>query len=108
VALTAFDLLASIVATLFATYPGSLHRLAVDNPDTGLRVSLEAHPHTVGDARLKEFDEDIWCGNTLNTLKPAVRASTVGTATKEAQRLLLCNPYLKPLGLGVYIILLPS
>jgi hypothetical protein len=45
VALTAFDLLASIVAALFATYPGSLHRLAVDDTCAGLRVSLETHPH---------------------------------------------------------------
>jgi hypothetical protein len=44
-ALTAFDLLASIVATLFATYPGSLHRLAVDYPGAGLRVSLEAYSY---------------------------------------------------------------
>src|SRR3712207_5009736 len=47
VALSAFDLLAAVVAALFSAYAGRLDRLAIHYPRTGLRVPLEAHPHTL-------------------------------------------------------------
>jgi hypothetical protein len=47
VALAALDLLATVIAALFSTYPGSFDRLAVHYSCTGLRVSLEAHPHSL-------------------------------------------------------------
>jgi hypothetical protein len=47
VALSAFDLLATVIASLFSAYAGSFDRLAVHYPCTGLRVSLEAHPHSL-------------------------------------------------------------
>src|ERR687898_3237280 len=43
--LTALYLLPAIVAALFSTHAGRLDRLAIDYSSTGLRVSLEAHPH---------------------------------------------------------------
>src|SRR5829696_2112535 len=43
--LTALYLLSAIVAALFSTHAGRLDRLAIDDARTGLRVSLEAHPH---------------------------------------------------------------
>jgi hypothetical protein len=45
VALSALDLLAPIVVTLFSTYPGCLNRLAIHYPGAGLRISLETYPH---------------------------------------------------------------
>jgi hypothetical protein len=48
VALSAFDLLATYsIASLFSTHAGSLDRLAVHYGRAGLRVSLEAHPHSL-------------------------------------------------------------
>jgi hypothetical protein len=44
-ALSSFDLLASIVAAFFSAYPGSLDRLAIDYACAGLGIPLEANPH---------------------------------------------------------------
>jgi hypothetical protein len=46
-ALSSFDLLGSVVATLFSAYPGGLHRLAIHNGCARLRVSLEAYSQTM-------------------------------------------------------------
>jgi len=43
VPLSAFYLLATVLATFFATHAGRLNRLAVDYPSAGLRVSLQAN-----------------------------------------------------------------
>jgi hypothetical protein len=44
--LSAFDLLATVVTALFSTHAGSLDRLSVDDACAGLRVPLEADPHS--------------------------------------------------------------
>src|SRR5215212_11888159 len=44
-ALSAFDLLGSVVTTLYSAYAGRFDRLTVDDASTGLGVSLQAHPH---------------------------------------------------------------
>src|SRR5215217_9457478 len=43
--LTALYLLSAIVSAFFSTHAGCLDRLAIDDARTGLRVSLEEHPH---------------------------------------------------------------
>jgi len=57
--LTAFDLLASVVATLFSTHSGSLYRLAVYYAGTGLRVSLEANPQALPESSIDPFSGTI-------------------------------------------------
>src|SRR5215207_2125586 len=49
-ALTTFDLLATVVTSVFPAYPGSLYRLAIHNASAGLRVSLQANPKTFSDS----------------------------------------------------------
>src|SRR5215210_8702615 len=51
--LSAFDLLAPVVAALFSSHAGSLDRLAVHYGRAGLRVSLEAHPQTLAQGGVK-------------------------------------------------------
>jgi hypothetical protein len=46
-ALSAFDLLSSIVAALFSAYPSSLDRLAIHYACAGLGVPLQANPHSL-------------------------------------------------------------
>jgi hypothetical protein len=44
---SAFDLLATIVTALFSSHASRFDRLTVDNACAGLRVPLEADPHTL-------------------------------------------------------------
>jgi hypothetical protein len=44
VALTALDLLSTVVSALFPAHSGGLYRLAIDYASAGLRISLEANP----------------------------------------------------------------
>src|SRR5215208_6658830 len=46
-ALASFDLLGSVVATLFSAYSGRLYRLGVHYAGARLRISLQAHPHSL-------------------------------------------------------------
>jgi len=46
-ALSSFDLLGPVVTALLAAHACGLDRLAVDYRCTGLRVSLQAHPHSL-------------------------------------------------------------
>jgi hypothetical protein len=45
-ALASFDLLSSVVATLFSAYPRGLHRLAIHDGCARLRISFETNPHS--------------------------------------------------------------
>ena len=55
VSLAALDLLGSVIAALFSTYPGSLDRLAVHYACARLRVSLEAHSHLLAQGGVHPF-----------------------------------------------------
>jgi hypothetical protein len=44
VALTAFDLLSTVVSTLFSAHSGALDRLRVHHARTGLRIPPQANP----------------------------------------------------------------
>jgi hypothetical protein len=49
VTLSAFDLLASVVSTIFSAYRCSLYRLGIDHACTGLGVPLQADPEAFSD-----------------------------------------------------------
>src|SRR5215213_9333844 len=49
VALTALDLLASVVAALFSAHRGTLDRLAIHHARAGLRIPPQAHPQPFAD-----------------------------------------------------------
>jgi hypothetical protein len=53
VAFAALYLLASVVASLRSAHSGCLHRLAVDDAGTGLRISAEADPEALADGRVE-------------------------------------------------------
>ena len=55
VSLSAFDLLAPVIAALFSTYPGCFDRLAVHHACAGLRVSLHAHSHPLAQGGVQPF-----------------------------------------------------
>jgi len=44
--LSAFNLLGSVVATLYSAYPPDLHRLAIHNGCARLKISFETNPHS--------------------------------------------------------------
>jgi hypothetical protein len=48
-ALTAFDLLSTVVTSVFPAYSGGLYRLAIYDARTGLRVPFQANPQTFSD-----------------------------------------------------------
>jgi len=49
VALSALDLLASVVAALISSHAGALYRLGIDYPGTGLGISPQAHPKSLSE-----------------------------------------------------------
>src|SRR5215203_1374866 len=51
-ALSTLHLLASVVAALFSTHPGSLYRLAIHYGGAGLRVPLETDPDPLTQGRV--------------------------------------------------------
>src|SRR5829696_84471 len=55
VALSALDLLAPVVATLFPAHLGGFDRLAVDDARARLRIALEANPQTFAHRSLGAF-----------------------------------------------------
>jgi hypothetical protein len=50
VALSSFDLLASVVTALFSAHRRSLDRLGVHHPGTRLRIPLRANPQAFADS----------------------------------------------------------
>jgi hypothetical protein len=59
VALSAFDLLASIVSSLLSAHPGRFDRLAIYYPSARLRISLEAYPHPLAQSGVHPFPGSI-------------------------------------------------
>jgi hypothetical protein len=59
VSLSAFDLLASVIAALFSAYAGRLYRLAIYNARARLRISLQAHPHPLAQSGMHPFPGSI-------------------------------------------------
>jgi hypothetical protein len=55
VAFSAFDLLGSIVSSLLSAHSGRFERLTVDDGCAGLRVSLEANPHSLAQGGVHPF-----------------------------------------------------
>jgi hypothetical protein len=55
VTLTAFDLLASVIAALFSAHHGALDRLGIDHPGAGLRISFQANPKAFSDSPIDPF-----------------------------------------------------
>jgi hypothetical protein len=47
VSLSAFDLLATVVAALFSSHAGALDRLAIHDARARLGISVHAHPYTL-------------------------------------------------------------
>src|SRR5918998_2197625 len=58
-ALAAFDLLGSVVATFFSSHSGRLHRLAIYYPRAGLGVPLLANPHSLAQGGVHPFPSAI-------------------------------------------------
>jgi len=50
VALAPFDLLASVVTSIFSADRGALDRLAIHHPGTGLGISFQANPEALADS----------------------------------------------------------
>ena len=59
VALSSLDLLAPGVAALLSAHPGGLYRLAIHYPCARVRVSLEAHPHSLTQGSVHPFPGSI-------------------------------------------------
>ena len=57
--LSAFDLLPAVVAALFSSYTCCLDRLAIHYRCAGLRVSLEAYPHSLAQSGVHPFPRSI-------------------------------------------------
>src|SRR5512132_1005949 len=62
-ALSSFDLLGPVVTALLATHARSLDRLAVYYGRAGLRVSPEAHPHSLAQGRVHPLPSSIYAPN---------------------------------------------